>query len=152
MNANIQTKHINQALQVIERMNIGMTIVDACREVGIPRSTFYDICKRNPEAVAKVQEIIEANAQQQLGLILSHKTEILKKVISDGLADTTKPKDRLAIYSTLNKLLDELKQSLQIDNNVEREAAEFLSRGPTLRKATSRLTATETTITIESEG
>jgi len=86
-----------------------------------------------------------------LGLILSHKTEILQKVISDGLADTTKPKDRLAIYKALNELLDELTQSLQVDSNLEREAAEFLSRGPVLRKVESRLTATETTITIESE-
>jgi len=86
-----------------------------------------------------------------LGLILANKTEILQKVISDGLADSTRPKDRLAIYSALNKLLDELTQSLQIDNDIDSKAAEFLSRGPTLRKATSRLTATETTITIESE-
>jgi hypothetical protein len=128
-----------------------MTIDDACREVGVPRSTFHDICKRNPDAVAKVQEIIEANAQQQLGLILSHKTEILQKVISDGLADTTKPKDRLAIYKTLSELLDGLTQSLEIDNNLEREAADFLSRGPILHKATSRLTSTERTITIDSE-
>jgi hypothetical protein len=151
MKALAKASRVNTALQVIQRMNNGMTIVDACRKVGVPRSTFYDICKRNPEAVAKVQEIIEANAQQQLGLILSHKTEILQKVISDGLADTTKPKDRLAIYMTLNELVDGLTQSLEIDNNLEREAAEFLSRGPTLRNATSRLTATETTITIESE-
>ena len=108
-----------------------MTIVDACREVGVPRSSFYDICKRNPEAVAKVQEIIEANAQQQLGLILSNKTEILQKVISDGLADTTKPKDRVAIYKVLNELMDELTRSLQIDNNLESKAAEFLSQGQT---------------------
>jgi len=89
---------------------------DACRDVGVPRSSFYDICKRNPEAVAKIQEIIEANAQQQLGLILSHKTSILRKVISDGLADTTKPKDRLAIYKALGESLDGLTQSLEIDS------------------------------------
>jgi hypothetical protein len=51
----------------------------------------------------------------------------------------------------LRELLDELTQSLQIDNNIEREAANFLRRGPSLRKTTSRLTATETTFTIESE-
>jgi hypothetical protein len=49
-------------------------------------------------------------------------------------------------------MLDELPQSLQIDNSLEREAQDFLSRGPTLRRATSRLTATETTITIDGEG
>jgi ACT domain-containing protein len=84
MKALTKASRVNTALQVIQRMNNGMTIVDACREVGVPRSTFYDIYKRNPEAVAKVQEIIEANAQQQLGLILSHKTEILQKIISDA--------------------------------------------------------------------
>jgi len=57
-----RTPRVNTVLQVIQLMNNGMIIVDACREVGVPRSTFYDICKRNPEAVAKVQEIIEANA------------------------------------------------------------------------------------------
>ena len=126
-----RASRVNTVLQVIQLMNNGMTIVDACREVGVPRSSFYDICKRNPEAVAKVQEIIEANAQQQLGLILSNKTEILQKVISDGLADTTKPKDRVAIYKVLNELMDELTRSLQIDNNLESKAAEFLSQGQT---------------------
>jgi hypothetical protein len=48
-------------------------------------------------------------------------------------------------------MLDELPQSLQIDNSLEREAQDFLSREPTLRRATSRLTATEMAITIESE-
>jgi hypothetical protein len=56
-----------------------------------------------------------------------------------------------SLRASLNKLLDELTQSLQIDNSIESKAAEFLSRGPTLHKATTRLTATERTITIESE-
>jgi len=49
---------VNTALQVMQRMNNDMTIVDACREVGDLRSAFNDICKRNSEAIAKVQEII----------------------------------------------------------------------------------------------
>jgi hypothetical protein len=55
MKALAKASRVNTALQVIQHMNNGMTIVDACRGVSVPRSTFYDICKRNPEAVAKVQ-------------------------------------------------------------------------------------------------
>ncbi len=72
-------------------MNDGMTVVDACREVGMPRSSFYAIVKNNPEAVAEYQEIVEANARYQLGLILFHKNEIHQKVIEDGLSGNTTP-------------------------------------------------------------
>jgi hypothetical protein len=32
-----------------------MTIVDACQKVSVPRSAFYDICKRNPKDVATIK-------------------------------------------------------------------------------------------------
>jgi hypothetical protein len=68
MKALAKASRVNTALQVIQHMNNDMTIVDALLEVGVHRSTFYDICKSNPEAVAKVQEIIEANASSSWGL------------------------------------------------------------------------------------
>jgi hypothetical protein len=37
-----KASHINIALQVIQHMNDGMTVVAVYLEVGIPRSTFYD--------------------------------------------------------------------------------------------------------------
>ena len=95
----------NKALEVYQRANDGLTIVNACRELGMPRSTFYDIVKRNPETIAQYQELIEAIAREQLGMILMHKTEILEKIINDALADTTKPKDRLVIYKSLSEWL-----------------------------------------------
>ncbi|MFC2053165.1 hypothetical protein ACFLV7_02540 [Chloroflexota bacterium] len=57
-----------------------MTVVDACEEVGISRSTYYNIIKNNPEDIAEYQEMVEANAKEQLGMILLH------KIIEDGLA------------------------------------------------------------------
>jgi len=33
-----------------------MTVVEACRAVGMPRSSFYYILENNPEAVAEVQD------------------------------------------------------------------------------------------------
>ena len=133
-------------------MNQGMTVVEACQEVGMPRSSFYYIMENNPEALAEVQAMIDANNREQLGLILLSKTEMLQKIIGDGLSKTTKPKDRLAIYLKLNELVDRLTDTLHIDSQLSKDAHEFLKRGPQLVHARSRLTATETMITYETEG
>ena len=65
---------VNLAIEVIQRMNNGKTVVDACQEVGLPRSSYYDIVNKNPETIAEYQELVQLNARQQLGMILSHKT------------------------------------------------------------------------------
>ena len=140
---------VNSAIQVIERTFEGKSVSAACKEIGMPRSTFYDVCTRNPGVMAKIQEVIEAHAQEQLGLILSSQTAILQKVISDGLSDDTKPRDRLGIYKALTELEERIIQSLQIESEAAAQAHEFLKQGPTISHQASRLTATEKTITIE---
>ena len=151
MKALTKASRINSALQVIQHLNEGLTVVDACKEVGLPRSSFYYIVERNPEAIAEIQELIDTSNREQLGLILLSKTEMLGKIIEDGLADTTKPKDRLAIYLKLNELVDRLTDTLQVESQISKDAHEFLKRGPQLTPARSRLVATERTITIEAE-
>jgi hypothetical protein len=42
---------VNQAIEVIQHMNKGMTTVDACKEVGLPRSSYYEIINNNPEGI-----------------------------------------------------------------------------------------------------
>jgi len=60
MKAITKASRVNTVLQVIQPMNDGMSVVEACRMVGMPHSTFYNIVKRKPEAIAKYQEMIEA--------------------------------------------------------------------------------------------
>ena len=139
-----KTSRVNTALHVIEHMNNGMTVVAACKEVGIPRSTFYDVVKKNPEAVTEYQEIEEANARYQLGLILFHKNEILQKVIDDGLSEKTAPRERLAIYKALNELEIGLTDTLRIESQAAADAHEFLKQGPVTSQKVSRLTAIQT--------
>lgn len=146
-----KTSRINTALQVIQHMNDGMTVVEACKEVGIPRSSFYYIVDNNPEAIAEIQTLIDANNREQLGLILLTKTEILRKLIQEGLSDKTKPRERLAIYAKLNELEYELSQNLQVENDTAKQAREFLSQGPKLVHGVSRYSAIQTTVTIESK-
>jgi len=52
---------INMALIVIRHANDGMMVVAACKVVGLARSTFYDICKRNPERIEAFNKMIEAS-------------------------------------------------------------------------------------------
>jgi ACT domain-containing protein len=151
MNAITKATRINNAIQVIQRMNDGLTVVAACDEVGLARSSFYHIIKKYPEAIAEYQEMVKANAKVQLGMILLNKTEILQKVIADGLSEETAPRDRLTIYKVLSELEDKLTHALPETNKYEAAAREFLSRGVELRPGVSRLTATQTTIDIECE-
>ena len=146
-----RSSRVNNALQVFQHMNSGMTVSDTCREVGIPRSTFYDIVEKNPEAIAEVQDIIDANKREQLVMVLLAQNEILRKIIEDGLSDNIKPKERVAIFQKLEELKNSLMQSQHIDDENERRAHEFLSKGPTTRHVESRFSATETTVTYESE-
>ena len=151
MKALTKSTRVNSAIQVIQRMNDGMTVVDACNEVGMPRSTYYDIVNKNPEMITEFQEMVTANEREQLGIILLHKNQILQKIIQDGLSDETAPRDRLAIYRGLSELVDNLSQNLQIESQAAAKAHEFLKQGPVLRKMESRLTTSQTIVTIENE-
>jgi hypothetical protein len=141
----------NNTLEVIQHMNSGMNVVESCKTVGMPRSSFYYLVENNPEAIAEAQGIIEANNREQLRLILASKNEILRKVIDASLAGETKPKDRLAIFMKLSELADGLRKGMGMENDIESQAHEFLKYGPKLVRAKSRFTATQTTATIESE-
>jgi hypothetical protein len=116
-------------------MNSGMTVVDACREVGMPRSSFYYIVENNPRAIADIQTIIDASNREQLVLILHHKLEIFEKIIQDGLSEKTSPRARLAIYIKLTQLTDVLMESLQREDVSD---VGFLLTGPKLVKAETR--------------
>jgi hypothetical protein len=52
MKALARFSRINAALQVIQHMNNGMNVIEACQAVGMPRSSFYYIVDNKPEAIA----------------------------------------------------------------------------------------------------
>jgi len=145
-----KSSRINNALQVIQYLNSGMTVVEACRAVGIPRSSYYDIMSKNPEAIAEIRAIIDANNREQLGLILSRRNEILKKIILEGLAEDTAPRDRLAIFKALNELDKDLTNKIETESQMESNALDFLKHGPITRLQESRFSTTQTIISIES--
>jgi len=140
----------NQALQVIQYSNDGKSIVEACQEVGIPRSTFYYFVNTHPDAIATFQEMQMLASLEQFALILANQVAILERVIKDGLADTTKPRHRLAIYKELVKRSDELMESLHVSRAQNTGDIDFLN-GPTLIQAQSRFSASEVEVRIGRE-
>jgi len=151
MKALTKASRVSSAIQVMQHMNSGMTVVDACKEIGIPRSTYYHLIKTHPEAMAEYQEMVEANARHQFGLILSHNTQILEKIIEDALSDNTTPRERLAIYKVLTELGERISQTSRKQNQIEDAAQEFLKHGATTKRQKSRFIASRETVTIESE-
>ena len=137
----MKSSRINRALQVIQHTNQGMTVMDACREVGMPRSSYYYIVKSNPDAFIEAQEIIRISNMEQLAAIVVSKVHILERMIQDGLAEETSPRDRVSILREMDRQMDKLMDSLQVDNQVEAEAVDFLKQGPETSKQESKFSA-----------
>ena len=95
---------------------------------------------READAIAEFQNMVVANSRENLLMILDKQTELLEKIIEDGLAETTKPKERLAIYKALGERLEKLSQTLQTSNQDDTFTADYL-KGPMIRKGISRFTA-----------
>lgn len=146
-----KASRVNTAVQVIQYMNTGMTVVEACKAVGMPRSSFYYIMVNNPDAFAEMQARIDANNREQLAMIQLSKTEMLRRIIQDGLSADTKPKDRLAIYLKLSELDNKMSQALQVENEAGNSIHELLKQGPKTSVQVSRYSATQTTITVDTE-
>jgi hypothetical protein len=151
MKSPAKAARVNKAIEVIQHMNSGMTTVDACKEVGLPRSSYYEIIKNNKETITEFQQMVQANAKQQLGLILANKTEILQMIIADGLSEETSPRDRIAIFKVLSELNDKLKRATDTENQAAEylETTEFLKQGVKTSLQQSNYPASDTMITIK---
>jgi len=140
MNEVTRSSRISTALQVIQRMNEGLCVSSACKEVGMPRSSFYAIITREREAVAEFQDIVAANNQSNLLILLANKTAMLQKLVREALTDTTSPRERLAIYKALTELQDKLIDDLRLHSRGAAVSTDMFT-GPILQLAKSRFTS-----------
>ncbi len=131
---------VTTVLQIIQRMNDGMTVTAACREAGMPRSTFYAIIQREADAVSEIQNLVLANTRDNLIKGLAYRTAILERIIEAGLSDGIKVRDRLAIYKALIDISEKLIEEFESNKQGGMVRAIDFS-GPALRKTTSRLVA-----------
>jgi len=97
-------------------MNEGMSITAACQMVGIPRSTFYAIYNREPESIETLQKELIQTTQDQIGIILGKRVQLLERLLDEAMAEGTKTSDRLAIYRTVENSLRDLVQEARLDH------------------------------------
>ena len=84
-------------------------------------------------------------------MMLLSNNRLLRKIIEDGLFDSTKPRDRFAIFLKLNHQVQRMIQNQLVYSEIEHPALEFLKHGLTLVKAKSRFTTIQTTVSYETE-
>lgn len=140
MNDVTQSARNTATLQVIQRMNEGKSISQAFMEVGLPRSSYYVNITREREAVSEFQNIVAENNRSDLLLLLANKTPVLQKLVQDALTDTTSPRERLAIYTTLTEMQEKLIVDLRLHSRGAAESADLFT-GPVVQLAKSRFTS-----------
>lgn len=140
MNEITRTSRIATAIQVVQQMNAGMSVSHACKEVGPPRSSFYVIIDRERKAIAKYQDMVITNSQDELLMILAKKNEVLMKLLREALAETTSPRNRLAIYKTITEIQNKLVEELRIHSRaLAVQTHDFI--GPKLQVANPRFSS-----------
>jgi hypothetical protein len=65
---------------------------------------------------------------EQLSLILDDEIALLERLIQDGLAETIKPRQKLAIFKYLNQYIGELMEKLEPYNPDPSGKADFHNR------------------------
>ena len=138
MNELAKTARINTALQVIQHMNSGMSVTDACKEVGLPRSSFYYLQNQYPEEFIEFQALQRTHQMERLLLLLGAKTQILRRLLQDAVSDKATVSERIAVLKELEKEIKELQHLFAVGQLENNEIHELLMQGPTTSFQESR--------------
>jgi mannose-6-phosphate isomerase class I len=129
-----------KVLAVIKLANEEMSISAACKKIGIARSSFYDYCQREPEAIEMFQDMITQSSRIALIEVLITRAKLTHKLIEVALSGSTKPMELLEIFKVTDKYLDKLLRYMRIDGGDDPEAAAEALAGPILTPGVSRFT------------
>ena len=127
---------------VLQTMEEGTTITNACRQVGMPRSTFYSMIHQHPEILGQFQASLQLSSREQLMMIIGNRSRLLRELLDKANDSSTSIKDRLAIFKTMEAMLDKMVITLGIEIANNGDASEVLS-GPVLVPAQSRFAAVQ---------
>jgi hypothetical protein len=137
MDTPAKSARINLAIQVFKQTQSGMTVCDACKVVGLARSSYYFIFHNNPEAFNEFQEMLKAEEKREfVKLVLSHRA-ILDQLIQDALSPSTSPRERLAIAKRFDDRIDELTKKYGGTSGDDKATRKVLT-GPVRELAKSR--------------
>jgi ACT domain-containing protein len=138
MNTLAEDARENKALEIIQLVNQGVSIIEACKQIGWSRSAFYQYQTDHPEFVLGLQKKMLDTTYENLLHILLTRVRLLQKLIVDALREETKPADRLAIFKEMEKHMETLAKYVRIDGGANSEAAADVLSGPVLVPGISR--------------
>ena len=139
MDTPAKTSRTNLAIQVFQETNKGLTVSRACKAVGLPRSSFYDIYRRNPEVFIKFQEAVEASERAELVMIVTTQSARIEKIIEDAVSEATSPRDRVIIAKFLFEKMNELEAKYSKGSSSTKTSAKDILTGPVQRHVESRI-------------
>jgi tRNA A37 N6-isopentenylltransferase MiaA len=140
MNEIRRNSRVSRALEVIKLTEEGMTVVDACQEVEMPRSTYYFIIKSEREALAEVQRLKRGSQISQLLSILIYKETILDNLLAKAKSEDATVREIVEVLKYIDKKLDELKESLN-HTEYDKDYAASILTGPKQVPGVSRFTS-----------
>ncbi len=111
MNETRRNSRVTRALDVIKLTEEGMTVVDACHEIGLPRSTYYFIIKSEREALSEYQLMKRAIQLEQILKILFSEDEILEKLIEKANSEDSSIKEIVSVLKYMDQKKEDLIQS-----------------------------------------
>lgn len=143
MNEILQADRINQVIRVIQLMQSDKDVTQemACREVGIPVSTFRRWLSKEDQAIAAFQEEIRMVERNEVALIVSYQGHVMNKLMQEATAPTTFASDRLAIKQYMDKRMQELGDSMRTTTKLENDQFDGPARLP--GSSTDRLIVNE---------
>ncbi len=131
---------VEAAQQVLCKVSEGMSVTDACKEVGIPRSTYYAYLEKHPEIIPENKDALILLSRKRLGMFKYSQPEITKKLIDEALSDETSPRGRIALNKELERTSEKLEEEMRIQGvGGYDEAPEMLGELPKLTIQKSKL-------------
>jgi hypothetical protein len=140
MNTIAMDSRAKRALTVVGLVSDGMTVGEACKQAGIPRSSYYAFQRTHPEYLAALQDQLLLTTYANLLSLLRNRVELLERLIQDALNDDTSPSDRLAIFKAMEKQLQDLASDSRLSGSNIDAATDVLS-GPVLTPGISRFSS-----------
>lgn len=107
--------------------------------IGLPRSSFYDIYRKNPEVFIKFQEAVEASERAELVMIVTTQSARIEKIIEDAVSEATSPRDRVIIAKFLFEKMTELEAKYTKGSSSTKTSAKDILTGPVQRHIESRI-------------
>jgi hypothetical protein len=135
----IEIKRTTEVISVLAIIfeNPKVTVQQACDIVGIPKTTYYEWIRKEPESLRVIKDFLADSQREELALLSASISKINVSLAEMALKDDVEVAERLKIAKYLSGEAEKLQRIYQVTSGGE-DAAEFLRDGPRVTKQKSK--------------